>query len=116
MCCFLGYNPGQKAYKLYDLTDKKIIMSRDVIFYESIFPFAKNNSVENINVLPNEANEEATEIPFEINHQDFIPTDAYNPDHVDLPNQFFHDKNVPDIQEDHLVPDFHEEEMQHEQE
>lgn len=64
-------------------------MSRDVIFYESIFPFAKNNSVENLNVLPNEANEEATEIPFEINHQDFITTDAYNPDQVDLPDQFF---------------------------
>lgn len=31
MCCFHGYNQFQKAYKLYDLTDKKIVMSRYVI-------------------------------------------------------------------------------------
>ncbi|KAL4554948.1 hypothetical protein LXL04_037557 [Taraxacum kok-saghyz] len=42
MCCFIGNNQGQKAYKLYDLNEKKNIMSRDVVFYETLFPF-KNN-------------------------------------------------------------------------
>lgn len=38
MCCLIGFNSGQKAYKLYDLNEKNILMSRDVIFYENLFP------------------------------------------------------------------------------
>ena len=38
-CVFLGYPFGQKAYKLFDLTTKKIFTSRDVVFHESHFPF-----------------------------------------------------------------------------
>ena len=38
-CIFLGYPYGQKAYKLYDLENKKVCVSRDVIFYETYFPF-----------------------------------------------------------------------------
>ncbi|KAF7839631.1 putative reverse transcriptase, RNA-dependent DNA polymerase, Gag-polypeptide of LTR copia-type [Senna tora] len=38
-CIFLGYPNGQKSYKLYDMDNKKIVISRDVIFYENIFPF-----------------------------------------------------------------------------
>ena len=38
-CVFLGYPYGQKAYKLYNLESKKVLVSRDVIFYENCFPF-----------------------------------------------------------------------------
>ncbi|KAL2898459.1 Retrovirus-related Pol polyprotein from transposon TNT 1-94 [Bienertia sinuspersici] len=38
-CLFLGYPYGQKGYKLFDLTDQKVILSRDVIFHEHIFPY-----------------------------------------------------------------------------
>ncbi|KAI9181123.1 hypothetical protein LWI28_011688 [Acer negundo] len=34
---FIGYPIGQKAYKLFDLSTKKIFTSRDVKFHESIF-------------------------------------------------------------------------------
>ncbi|KAL0458803.1 UNVERIFIED_CONTAM: Retrovirus-related Pol polyprotein from transposon RE2 [Sesamum latifolium] len=34
---------GQKAYKLYDLENKNILVSRDLVFYESEFPYHKNN-------------------------------------------------------------------------
>lgn len=37
-CMFLGYVSGCKGYKLYDLIDKCVIVSRDVIFYEDHFP------------------------------------------------------------------------------
>lgn len=37
---FLGYFVGQKAYKLFDLSTKKIFTSRDVKFYENFFPYA----------------------------------------------------------------------------
>lgn len=42
-CTFVGYNPKHKGYKC--LTDsRKIIISRDVLFYEHLFPFfAKSN-------------------------------------------------------------------------
>ena len=36
---FVGYPQGTKGYKIYDPSNKKIIVSRDVKFAESIFPF-----------------------------------------------------------------------------
>lgn len=36
---FLGYPPGMKGYKLFDLHSKEVFVSRDVIFHESLFPF-----------------------------------------------------------------------------
>lgn len=36
---FIGFPPGQKAFRLYNLDTKQIIVSRDAIFYQNIFPF-----------------------------------------------------------------------------
>ncbi|KAK1390070.1 hypothetical protein POM88_018248 [Heracleum sosnowskyi] len=38
-CVFLGYPYAQKGYKLYDLENKVILLSRDVLFKENHFPF-----------------------------------------------------------------------------
>ncbi|XP_071713700.1 uncharacterized protein [Rutidosis leptorrhynchoides] len=38
-CVFLGYSNFQKGYKLFCLDDKSFVFSRDVKFYENIFPF-----------------------------------------------------------------------------
>ena len=38
-CVFLGYPPGVKGYRLYDVVNKEIFISRDVVFHETIFPF-----------------------------------------------------------------------------
>ena len=38
-CVFLGYHFGVKGYKLLDLTTKRIFVSRDVHFLETVFPF-----------------------------------------------------------------------------
>ena len=38
-CVFLGYPFAVKGYKLLDLRSKRIFVSRDVTFYESIFHF-----------------------------------------------------------------------------
>nr|GMD79331.1 uncharacterized protein LOC109163845 [Ipomoea batatas] len=38
-CVFLGCATTTKGYKVYDLVSKKLLLSRDVIFYEHIFPF-----------------------------------------------------------------------------
>lgn len=39
-CLMIGDPYGQKAYKLYDLTSHKIFVSRDVIFFETIFLYS----------------------------------------------------------------------------
>lgn len=38
-CVFLGYPPGVKGYRLYDVTKRQLIISRDVVFFEDSFPF-----------------------------------------------------------------------------
>ncbi|KAJ9566378.1 hypothetical protein OSB04_002344 [Centaurea solstitialis] len=40
---FLGYPQGTKGYKIFDIENKKIIVSRDVRFQENQFPFYKEN-------------------------------------------------------------------------
>jgi hypothetical protein len=47
-CVFLGYPPGVKGYRLLDLETNIIYVSRNVVFHEDIFPFAKSGST----VLP----------------------------------------------------------------
>jgi hypothetical protein len=42
-CIFFGYPYGVKRYKLYDISLKVFFVSRDVVFYETIFPFATNS-------------------------------------------------------------------------
>ena len=38
-CIFLGYPYGQKTYKVYNPSTKKLIISRDVHFFEHHFPY-----------------------------------------------------------------------------
>ncbi|KAK9069971.1 hypothetical protein SSX86_010369 [Deinandra increscens subsp. villosa] len=38
-CVFVGYSNNKKGYKLWSLDNKQFVFSRDVRFYESIFPF-----------------------------------------------------------------------------
>ncbi|CAL1401965.1 unnamed protein product [Linum trigynum] len=42
-CVFLGFQPGIKGYKLFDLLDQKVFYSRDVVFHENIIPCLDQN-------------------------------------------------------------------------
>ena len=44
-CIFIGYPVGQKAYKLFTLSTRKIFTSRDVHFHENHFPYASSEFV-----------------------------------------------------------------------
>jgi len=39
-CVFMGYPHGKKGYKVMTLYDRRLYISRDVVFYELVFPFA----------------------------------------------------------------------------
>lgn len=44
-CVLLGYPEGVKGYRLWDLKNKKILISRDVTFEENVFPFKKEHEL-----------------------------------------------------------------------
>ncbi|GAA0171484.1 hypothetical protein LIER_25504 [Lithospermum erythrorhizon] len=48
---FIGYPQSQKAYKIYDLSTSKVVVSRDVSFYEHIFPFSPSFSSATLRLL-----------------------------------------------------------------
>ena len=43
-CVFLGYPYGIKDYKVLDLATNSVYISRDIVFYEYIFPYASTSS------------------------------------------------------------------------
>ena len=45
-CIFVGYDDVTKGYRLWDPTSHKIVISRDVIFYESSLIKSENVRVD----------------------------------------------------------------------
>ena len=44
-CIFIGYLVGQKAYKLFNLSTRKIFTNRDIHFHKNHFPYASSKFV-----------------------------------------------------------------------
>ncbi|GJT38378.1 putative RNA-directed DNA polymerase [Tanacetum coccineum] len=47
-CVFIGYSNSKKGYKLLSLENKSILFSRDVKFYETVFPFKMKNNPQKV--------------------------------------------------------------------
>lgn len=45
-CVFIGYPANTKGYTLYDLKDHSVFDSRDVVFYETHFPYKSSIQTE----------------------------------------------------------------------
>ena len=58
-CIFIGYLVGQKAYKLFNLSTRKIFTSRDVHFHENHIPYASSEFV----LLPSNLSYSSCPIP-----------------------------------------------------
>ncbi|XP_020229969.1 uncharacterized protein LOC109810814 [Cajanus cajan] len=51
-CIFVGYPTDQKEWRVYNLDTKKFSTSRDIIFYERIFPYAQGQLLHEMTVFP----------------------------------------------------------------
>lgn len=43
---FIGFSSGQKGYKLFDFETNKIVVSREVEFFEDVYPFHQRDGHE----------------------------------------------------------------------
>lgn len=83
-CVFLGVSEGTKAYKLFDPTTKKVIISRDVVFDEEQgWNWGMTSEEEASDVLGIEEEELSGEIQAETDETNIAPDPV--PDHVPDP-------------------------------
>ncbi|KAJ0590617.1 putative RNA-directed DNA polymerase [Helianthus annuus] len=75
-CVFLGYSNSKKGYKLWSLDQKLVIFSRDVKFYENVFPLKNNNLL----------NQFDSNIDNSVNNLNFF--DLFEPHFVSSENNF----------------------------
>ncbi|GKC06151.1 putative RNA-directed DNA polymerase [Tanacetum coccineum] len=68
-CVFIGYSNVKKGYKLFSLESKNVIFSRDVKFYETVFPL-KNKQKEGLI---------DTGVTTDLNHRNFFDFEQPNP-------------------------------------
>ncbi|KAL6320916.1 hypothetical protein AAG906_010725 [Vitis piasezkii] len=106
-CVFLGYPFGKKGWKLFDLDTKELFVSRDVKFFEDVFPFGNPGAVNIIpeNIVP------MVNVEIHSDFADFVDDDA------DLPNPQAQTQNPnliqlePQAHQDRLLRLFHRSEV-----
>ncbi|KAL4310065.1 hypothetical protein GQ457_01G025390 [Hibiscus cannabinus] len=86
---FLGYAPGVKGYKVYVLQNHTIMISRNVVFHEEIFPFHTIAAVDSlVDPFP------ATVLPHPMQGSSYTTPDSVDQSSVELIPEHSHE-NVP---------------------
>jgi len=52
-CVFIGFKKGTKGYILLNIQSREIFMSRDVVFYEHVFPYQRVEDTNSETHSPN---------------------------------------------------------------
>ena len=85
-CVFLGYSHGIKGYMVSNLESNTIYISRDIVFYEHIFPYAASiqpsNSYLDDFVFPHCVSNSALEFPSSSSSPSFVPETVIVPIHT----------------------------------
>ena len=81
---FVGYPPGVKGYKLYDLEKKKFVVSRDVQFFEENFDHfddqSKDGAQTELRSIFPDMNQESESVPDNsLNEESAVPEDVKPP-------------------------------------
>lgn len=95
---FLGYSLTRKGYKLFDLSNRIVFVSRDVIFQEDNFPFMQMSSGSSSVVLSTHQNHHVS-----ITNIDAYPVSTTFPNDDSAFDTMPIDSPLPDIQEDILL-------------
>ena len=90
-CVFLGYPHGIKGYKVLDIESNSVFISKDIIFYETIFSYAKysqpSTSYLDDFVFPHTTIDSVELVPVpcssSIPYSTSIPTEPNVPDPID---------------------------------
>ena len=71
---FVGYPPGVKGYKLYDLEKNQFVVSRDVQFFEDNFDHVKEGSPVDLKSIFPDVNEGSESVPeHPLNEEPVVP-------------------------------------------
>lgn len=91
---FIGYSNTQKGYKVYNLENKTVVISKDVIFHEHHFPFHQNddNQITQIFIPASSDQSIHFEDPFT---NDAINTDELEPTIINIPYNDGHTNLTP---------------------
>ena len=109
-CVFLGYPFGVKGYKLLDLTTKRLFVSRDVHFLETIFPFispshsfSPHTSIPLPHIFPSVAQPPTSLFDFPTSNPSASLPQVHNPDNLSILDIPF-SPNLPLDDSSHSVP------------
>lgn len=85
---FTGYSLGQKGFKIYDLENKTIIVSRDVRFYESTFPFLStpDEGPEIQTIVPLDMGSDGCDVDEESSDTTFLSTPSSSHPSLSVPD------------------------------
>ncbi|OIT28395.1 hypothetical protein A4A49_57750, partial [Nicotiana attenuata] len=73
----IGYSETQKGYRLYDLENRSIFVSKDVVFKEEIFPFSNTTCPDDVEDLFTSQNSSEAE-EMQQSHPTMIPSTSQN--------------------------------------
>ncbi|MCH80835.1 retrovirus-related Pol polyprotein from transposon TNT 1-94 [Trifolium medium] len=98
-CVTLGFQAGVKGHILFDLKTKEIFVSRDVVFFEHIFPYAssKNNSSNQSSSNTSHHSIIFDDIDFTSSHHD-CSSSSHSPTLTPPSISSSHDNTIPNSQ------------------